>query len=154
MRNHLLNTDTLLGAAGAIAGTSLLVSSHLESASVFVLPGDAPPFLVPQLFLYVLIVLSLMIFVTGLLKGGTDFGQVRWSAVALVMATIAAATLLMKTLGFLVVGPLAFFLVVLLLGYRRPIPLVLSSLGVNAGLYLLLAKFAQMPLPKIPGLGF
>ena len=50
---RILNTDTLLGAVSALGGVFLLIVSHRQNASVFVLPGDAPPFLVPQLFLYV-----------------------------------------------------------------------------------------------------
>ena len=152
MRTNLFNTDTLLGAAGAIGASFLLMTSYRESASVFVLPGDAPPFLVPQLFLYFLLALSIAILVIGLLRGGAELNEVRWGLVGLTMAVMVAATVLMPELGFLVVSPVAFVLSVILLGYRRPIAMVLSSLGVSGGLYLLLVKFAQMPLPKIPGL--
>lgn len=151
---RLLNTDTLLGAALALIGTALLVSSYRQSASVFVLPGDAPPLLVPQLFLYLLIALSAILLLFGVLRGGADFATPSWGRIAAAFAIVASATALMTTLGFLAVAPVAVFLTCLTLGYRNHLLNLAVAAGVVGLLYALLTGFANMPLPKVPGLGY
>lgn len=151
--SRVLNTDTLLGATGTLAAGFLLLTSYRASESVFVLPGDAPPFLVAQMFLYLLGAVSLAILVSGLRDGGVHFGAPNWLRIALSFATFVAATVLMKPVGFLVVAPLAVFATILILGYPRPLIAAAVSIGVVGFLYIVLVRFAQMPLPRIPGLG-
>ena len=147
-----INTDTILGAAGGLVATVLLVSSYRQSESVFILPGDAPPFLVPQLFLYFTIALSAVIFLLGLRSGGVDIGAKHWRNIALTVAVIAAAAALMKSLGYLAVAPVAVFATVYLLGFRRHLLNLIVAVGFVVLLYFMLTVFAKMPLPKIPGL--
>lgn len=151
--SRVVNTDTLLGAAGLAASAVLLVSSYRQGATVFLLPGDAPPFLVPQLFLYVLGVISVAILLGGLRRGGVSLDARNWRAIGVGFVTLVAATALMKPLGYLVVAPVAVFVTVLNLGYRNHLVNATVSVGIVALLYLLLVSFAQMPLPTVPGLG-
>lgn len=148
-----INTDTILGAAGGLIATVLLISSYRQSESVFILPGDAPPFLVPQLFLYFTIALSAVIFLLGLRSGGLEIGPKHWRNIAVTIAVIVAAAALMKPLGYLAVAPVAVFATVYLLGFRRHLVNLAVSAGFVALLYGMLTVFAKMPLPKIPGLG-
>ena len=149
-----VNTDTLLGAVCAAGSLALLVSSHRLSEQAFVLPGDAPPFLVPQWFLYMAIALGASIFVGGLFKGGVDFSRQNWRRIGAVALVLLLAVWLLPVLGFLLVAPLAVFVTGLLLGYRKLWINAAVSLAVPAALYAMLAGFAKMPLPKIPGMEF
>lgn len=151
---RILNTDTLLGAVSALGGVFLLIVSHRQNASVFVLPGDAPPFLVPQLFLYVMIALSLAVLASGILRGGEAVPPQRWVHLAAVLAVVAMAAALMKPLGFLVVSPVAVAAVCALLGFRRVLLNIVVALVITVLLYGLLTGLAGLPLPKVPGLGF
>lgn len=151
---RLINIDTILGAVLLAIGGALLVSSHQQNATVFVLPGDAPPFLVPQVFLFLWIALSLAVFVIGLLRGGTSFAPQNWFAAFGVFVLVAAATALMQPLGYLAVAPVAVFLVCLVLGYRNVLASAAVSAGVVGVLYGLLVGLARLPLPTVPGLDF
>jgi phosphatidylglycerophosphate synthase len=148
-----INTDTMLGAASVVAALALLQSSYAQSAAVFVLPGDAPPFLVPQLMLYATLLVGALMVVQGLRNGGVEVGTKNWGKIALAVMIVVAATALMQPVGYLVVAPLAVFASIRVLGYRNHLVNGLVSIGVVGLLYLLLVNFAQMPLPKIPGLG-
>ena len=151
---RLINTDTLLGGVGLAASFVLLISSYRQGATVFLLPGDAPPFLVPQLFLYVAALLSSAILLGGLRKGGVALEPTRWGAIAFGFLVVVAAVTLMKPVGYLIVVPVAVFLTILNLQYRNHLVNGTVSLGFVAALYFVLVNFAQMPLPTIPGLGF
>lgn len=150
----LINTDTVLGAAVGAGSLWLLLSSYRLSALAFVLPGDAPPFLVPQMFLYMGLALSAAIFAHGLIKGGVDFGAQNWPAILGVAVALTAATILLPRIGYLIVTPIAVFAICLLLGFRNHLLNALVALGVPLALYVMLTGFANMPLPKIPGLEF
>lgn len=149
---RLLNIDTILGAVLLVIGSVLLVSSYQQNAAVFVLPGDAPPFLVPQLFLYFWMGLSLVMCAGGIARGGTAFEPQNWPAIVAAAAVIILATALMRPLGYLAVAPIAVFVVCLLLGYRRHLVSALVSIGVVGVLYGLLVGLARLPLPTVPGL--
>lgn len=151
--SKVINTDTLLGAAGVLLGLFLLVTSYQLSESVFVLPGDAPPLLVPQIFLYLCIAVSLAILVGGVLRGGNALAPQRWGHILGVTIVVCAATFFMKSLGYLVVAPVAMVLTCLFLDYRNHIVNVVVAVVVSVAIYMLLTGFANMPLPKVPGLG-
>ena len=150
---RIVNTDTLLGASGLIASAILLANSYRQNASVFVLPGDAPPFLVPQLFLFILGGISAAILIGGLVRGGVSLDRRNWLLVSLCFAIVVIAAALMPLLGYLVVAPVTVMAVIALLGYRNLIVNGAVTLGMVGFLYLLLVRFAQMPLPEGPGLG-
>ena len=147
---RLANSDTILGMAVGLVGAVLLASSYRQNASVFVLPGDAPPFLVPQLLLYAMIGLSLLLVVQGLRRGGVPAGRKRWGAILGVVVVLAAATALMQTLGYLVVGPVAVFLTCLLLGYHNHLLNAAVAVGAAGLLYAMLTWLAGLPLPSVP----
>ena len=149
-----LNTDTLLGGLCVIIATFLLVSSYRQSENVFVLASDAPPFIVPQLFLYLMIGFSAALCLSGLRLGGETVGPKDWMRIALTAAVIVAAAALLKTIGYLAVAPVAVIFVVFLLGYKNHLLNIGVAVGFVAFLYLVLVNFAKMPLPKVPGLGF
>lgn len=149
-----INTDTLLGAISAVIGVLLLISSMSQSATAFVLPGDAPPFLVPQIFLYLWITIALALLLNGILKGGVEVGNQNWLAIATVLAIVIIAALMMKLVGYLIVAPIAVFLVCLTLGYKDHRINAVVSIVFAGLLYGLLTGLAKMPLPPIPGLEF
>lgn len=151
--NRVINSDTLLGAALVLIGVGLLWSSYQQNAVAFVFPGDAPPFLVPQLFLYLWIGVSLLVFMSGLRRGGLAVPRQRWGAIALSFVVVVAAAALMRPVGYLVVAPVAVFATILCLGYRRHWINATVAVGVSGTLYILLTYVAGLPLPKVPGLG-
>lgn len=146
------NTDTILGTAGLIVSVALLIESFRQNKRVFVLPGDAPPFLVPKLFLYLLGALSVAIFIDGAVRGGATPLSRNWIRVAGCVIVNALAALLMQPIGFLLVAPLAVFATIKFLGYKNTMVSLVVAVGVVAVLYVLLVRFAQMPLPTVPGL--
>ncbi|MDB6179503.1 hypothetical protein PAF17_18655 [Paracoccus sp. Z330] len=150
---QLVNSDTLLGGFFGLVALILLRSSY-HSSDVFLLPGDAPPFLVAQLALYAVLALSLAILIKGVLRGGVAPGDIRWRPTFLMMALLLMTTVLFKMAGYLLIVPLAVAGCCLILGYRKPVPLVGLSVAVPVATYLLLVKFASLPLPTIPGLEF
>lgn len=150
----LVNTDTVLGLTVGAASLWLLLSSHRLSALAFVLPGDAPPFLVPQMFLYMGLALAAAILAGGLIKGGVAFGAQDWWAMLAIAIVLTAAVCLLPRIGYLIVAPVAVFVICRLLGYRNHLVNGLVALGVPVALHAALSGFANMPLPKIPGLDF
>lgn len=148
--------DILLGAVCLVIGLFLLASTYRQSAAVFVLPGDAPPFLVPQVILVLWTALSAGIILAGLIRRVPKVGELanpRWGAIFAAAAVIGAAIALLKPLGFLVVAPVAAVLVTRILGMRNWwLNIVVALVGV-ASLYLLLDKAARLPLPPVPGFG-
>lgn len=151
---RLVNSDTLLGGFFALAAVILLRNSYHSSSNVFLLPGDAPPFLVAQLALYAALALSLAILIKGILRGGVQIGETRWGPACLMVLLLVVTVLLFQAAGYLLIVPLAVLLCCLILGYRKPVPLIGLALGVPVATYLLLVKFAALPLPTIPGLEF
>lgn len=147
-----LNGDVALGAGLGLIGGVLAWSSHRQSAAVFLLPGDAPPFLVPQLFLYLWIGLSLLILWRGFARGveRNAAQATRGGAVIAVFAVVAVAAALMPVLGYLSVAPPAVFFTVRLLGYRRFWVNAAAALAVPVLLYIALGRFAGLPLPRMP----
>lgn len=144
-------SDIALGAASGIIGLALLVPAYQEGARVFLLPGDISPYLVPKFFLFAWVALSVGILAKGLLglrAGSPGAAQRNWLAIVGCVGVALIATGLMKPLGFLVVGPPAVFVSVLLLGYRNHGLNIAVSLAVSLGLYLMLVQLAGLPLPR------
>lgn len=150
---RLVNSDTLLGGFFALAAVILLRNSYHSSSNVSCC-RDAPPFLVAQLALYAALALSLAILIKGILRGGVQIGETRWGPACLMVLLLVVTVLLFQAAGYLLIVPLAVLLCCLILGYRRPVPLIGLALGVPVATYLLLVKFAALPLPTIPGLEF
>lgn len=144
-------SDIALGAVSGIIGLALLVPAYREGANVFLLPGDISPFFTPKVFLFCWIAVSAGILAKGVLglRRGTAEPETRnWMAILGCVAVALIATGLMQRLGFLVVGPVAVFASVWLLGYRNHLLNVAVSLGVSVGLYLMLVPLAGLPLPR------
>lgn len=146
--------DILLGSICLLIGVVLLVSTRWQSAAVFVLPGDAPPFLVPQIILVLWIALSLGIIVSGLTRASQgELDNPHWGSIFAAAAVIIAAIALLKSLGFLIVAPVAVVLITRILGMRTWwLNILVALVGVGA-LYLLLDKAARLPLPPVPHFG-
>jgi len=143
--------DISLGAVAATIGLGLLLPSYREEARVFMLPGDISPYLVPKVFLYCWIVLSLGILIRGTLNLrtlGADRSTYRWWMIAATFLVCVCATALMKPLGYLVVAPVAVFLSVRMLGYRNYWLNGICSLVVSVSLYILLVQVAGLSLPE------
>lgn len=144
-------SDISLGAVCGIIGIVLLMQSYTESASAFLLPGDISPYFTPKVFLFGWIAVSLGILVKGViaLRSASHEPVARnWIAIVGCFAVALIATALMKSLGFLVVAPVAMFVSVWLLGYRNHVLNLAVSLGVPIGLYLMLVQLAGLPLPR------
>jgi ABC-type phosphate transport system permease subunit len=144
-------SDISLGAACSIIGVTLLMQTYTESASAFLLPGDISPYFTPKVFLFAWIAVSLGILVKGVigLRTASHPPVTRnWIAIVGCFAAAIIATALMKSLGFLMVAPLAVSVSVWLLGYRNHVLNLVVSVGVPIGLYLMLVQLAGLPLPR------
>ena len=147
------NTDIVLGGSFLIIGIVLLAFSYVQADAVFVLPGDAPPFLVPKIYLYFWIGISLVILVGGLFGRGAPLPKVNMGRLLGVTAGVAVTAALMTFLGYLIAGILAVCFTCFLLGYRKPVVVALTAIGSVVSLWLLLSVFADLPLPTMCGLG-
>ena len=154
MKKYLtLNADIMLGLMGILFGVSFLVYSYWESASAFYIEGDVPPFLVPQLFLYILICLSVVLCTMGFVKNIPSLEYIHGGKVLLSIAVVAIAIGMMASVGYLICAPLCFVAIAYILNYQNKKAIILSAIGVSFSLYILLVKVAKMPLPIIPWLG-
>jgi len=143
--------DISLGAVSACVGFGLLIPSYREEARVFMLPGDISPYLVPKVFLYCWIVLSLGILIKGVIKlraDNVDRSRYRWSKIAFTFAICLCATALMKPLGYVVVAPVAVFLSIQMMGYGNHWLNGIVSLVTSVSLYILLVQVASLSLPE------
>ncbi|WP_112324147.1 tripartite tricarboxylate transporter TctB family protein [Oceanibium sediminis] len=150
----LLFSSALLWMAFLATSIFLLVSSFEQSDATFVLPGDAPPFLVSQLILTCLILLSGSLLISRLVQASGGLPDADWDALAAVVVIVCTAGVLLKPLGFLAVSPVAAILTARVLGYRNWLINAVVAVAGVACLYLLLVKAARLPLPPVPGLGF
>lgn len=150
--NRRLNGDAILGVVSGLTGGVLLVSCFWQADGAFALPGDIPPFLVPQVFLTMWVALSLAILVSGLRNPPVAAANREWAAIGTIAVLLIAATILLRPLGFMVVAPVAVFLTCRLLGFRRHLLNALASLLGSGTLYLLLTRVSALPLPRTPDL--
>ena len=146
-------SDVALGAISVLVGGALLVPTLQEASQVFMLPGDISPYLVPKAFLFMWVGLSAAILVKGLfaLKQSGAISESRnWVAILGILVVISTATFLMSSLGYLTVAPVAVFICIILLGYRKHLINLVISVAVTFGLYFTLVQLAGLSLPRIP----
>lgn len=147
------NADIFLGGSFLILGIILFVISHRAGATVFVLPGDAPPFLVPRIYLYLWIGISGIILAGGLLGRGVPLPSIDLFRLIRVIACVVIGAVMMKLVGFLIAGTLSVCTTCWLLGYRKIPAVLLTGVGSVVAIWFLLSVFANLPLPAMPGVG-
>lgn len=81
-------------------------------------------------------------------KGSLLPSRDRLPRVVAIMALTAAYGILLPTLGFLAVTTAFMVVALLIMGVRRPVPLLLVTLGVTFGLYYLFAEGLSVFLPS------
>ena len=150
---RLKNADSILGAVFLVAGLVFLYISYHADKSAFTLPGDAPPFLVPQIYLYLWIAVAVIILLGGLMGKGTALPTIAWKRFLGIFAMVAFGTVAMNLIGYLPAAIITVFGVTWGLGYRRLSILTAISVGSVAAIWALLVLLARMPLPATPGLG-
>lgn len=148
------NADTYLGAISLVIGILLLIISYQASATVFVLPGDAPPFLVPQVYLYLWIVISAVLLIGGIMGKGSPLPATDKTRLVSVICCVAVGAVLMKYIGFVVAGFFSVVITCLLLAYKKMWVVLLTSTISVIGIWALLTGFADMSLPTLPGMRF
>ena len=149
--NHV---DVTLGAISALIGAVLLYVTTKAGASVFVLEGDIPPYLVPKYVLYLWVGFSLAICAGGLLGKGPSFPPVRWMHWAGSVSIVCVGALMLPLLGYVPVATIMVFCLMWVLGYRKPVPAVIIAVGSTLAIWALLVLLAKMPLPATPGIGW
>ncbi|MGQ7846247.1 tripartite tricarboxylate transporter TctB family protein [Granulosicoccus sp. 3-233] len=148
------NADTYLGGISLLLGVIFLVISYKESATVFVLQGDAPPFLVPQIYLFLWIAISVALLLGGLLGKGTPIPTVDKKRLVSVIGCVAIGAVLMKYIGFVFAGAISVIGTCILLAYRKIWIVFLTGILSGVLVWALLSGFADMPLPTFPGMRF
>jgi hypothetical protein len=148
-----LNTDSILGTVFIVLGSVLLYLSVGAEKTAFFLPGDISPYLVPQVYLYLWIAISVIILVNGVLGAGKPLPAVHKTRLVGVIAALVFGAVSMSYIGFLISAPITVFGICWLLGYRHFWKLSAIAIFSVLAIWLLLAKLAHMPLPPVPGLG-
>ncbi len=69
---------------------------------------------------------------------------------ACIIGTLAGYYLCLETLGFVLASTIALFILLLLAGERKPIPLLLISTLLPVSLHLFFTKVANIPIPSGP----
>lgn len=149
-----VNTDTILGAVFLFLGVALFRVTLAVKDSVFVLEGDAPPYLVPQIYLYLWIAISAVILAGGLRGRSGAMPSIAWRRFLGVISLVIAGATLMPFIGFLISGTATVFGVGWTLGFRRTGVLAGIAVASIVSIWALLVFFARMPLPVTPGLGW
>ncbi|MCG8511885.1 MAG: tripartite tricarboxylate transporter TctB family protein [Rhodospirillales bacterium] len=147
------NADSILGAVFLVLGVALLFVSMDAGESAFVLPGDAPPYLVPRIYLYLWIAIALVILMGGLLGRGDALPRVNWARFAGVLFFVIFGAVAMPLAGFLISATVTVIGVCWMLGYRRLWVIATVALSSVLSIWVLLVMFARMPLPPTPGIG-
>ncbi len=70
-----------------------------------------------------------------------------WRFLAIAGGVLAAITVLLDTVGFLAGGPVAVGAFMVMMGERRPLPVVSLSLAAPLAVWLFFWKFLEFPLP-------
>lgn len=154
-----LNQDAITGAFYLALGLFMvfvLIPLGVDEPGNVEFAALAPSYW-PRIICLALTALGLgMLVRTGLsLRNGTPpdaepdspLREIMFWRVGLVIISTFVLYAVLETLGFVLAGTLALVLLMLLAGERRPLHLVLISLGVPLLLYLFFTKAASIPLP-------
>lgn len=148
-----INADTVLGTVCLFLGLTLFRVTLAVKDNVFILEGDAPPYLVPQIHLYLWIAISGAILAGGLRGRADAMPSIAWKRLIGVIALVACGAAVMPFIGFLISGTATVFGVGWVLGYQRPPVLAGVAAASILLIWVLLVFFAKLPLPATPGLG-
>lgn len=122
----------------------------LLSAGVYALSAPMPKLAAafPRFLSVLLIVLSLILLMTSLRSADTAKLSINWRPVGTVVLVMVAYYYMLRYLGYIVSTIALTSSLYYVLGYRDKRVLILTSLGISIGLYLLFGLAFGVPLPR------
>ena len=154
-------------ASKQVAKGELVFTSFLFATSIVVLvdttnmvESNAVGFVGPKVFAY--IVGGLMFFLSALqlifvlrgakgepegIEAGTPLEKANWKPFGIVVLALALYAALIELLGFLIMGPVLYFLVGKAIGVKRNITLAIVAVVVSAVVYIGFTQGLQLYLP-------
>lgn len=141
---HILFALTLLALGGGLFAHSF--ASRYDSMGI---GSSVSPVFYPRILLGLWMALSVIVLAQAFLRpGGAGQAQRSWAAPLTIMAAVAGSIWAMRYLGYIgIAAPLAF-ICGWLLGYRRPLILILVALVIGLASWWLFDRALGIPLPR------
>jgi hypothetical protein len=147
--------DLLIGVVLLALAVFLLWESNDPRYAVRVPGHEFGPMFYPRLILGIWVAIAVVIIVRGaLLMSSDDSVQaLRWGQLASVVVTTGVYMWVVTLLGFVLASALFIFIVLMLLGFRRPIIVGALSVGFPLATWFVFQFLLHIPLPTSPWSG-
>ena len=145
-----LAMDAVYGGVLLLIGALLMLSTFDPRYQGFGIGSDLSPMFFPRLLLTLWLVLSGVILVRGLMGGAGHWPFQMKARCAGVVVVVLGFTYAMTVVGFLFAMIPCFMIVSLLLGYRRPAPIVVFGLLVPILTWFVFTEVIEVFLPTSP----
>jgi putative tricarboxylic transport membrane protein len=145
-----LSMDAVYGGVLLLVGALLMLSTFDPRYQGFGIGSDVSPMFFPRILLCLWLTLATVILVRGLRAPGGDWPPQMKARAAGVIVTVLASTFAMTIVGFLFAMIPCFMIVSLLLGYRRPLPILAFGLLVPILTWFVFTALLEVFLPTSP----
>lgn len=145
-----LSMDAVYGAVLLVIGALLMVSTFDPRYQGFGIGSDLAPTFFPRILLGLWLALAAIILVRGLRSTGGDWPRQMTVRCAGVIGVVLACTWAMTVVGFLFAMIPCFMIVSVLLGYRRPLPILVLGVLVPVLTWFVFTTLIEVLLPTSP----
>ena len=145
-----LSMDAVYGGALLVVGATLMLSTFDPKYQGFGIGSDLSPVFFPRVLLALWIALSALILVRGVRAATNDWPRQLKARCAGVIVVVLGFTWAMTVVGFLFAMIPCFMIVSLLLGYRRPLPILVFGLLVPLLTWFVFTEMIEVLLPTSP----
>lgn len=142
--------DAVYGGVLLLIGALLMASTFDPKYQGFGIGSDLTPVFFPRLLLSLWLILSAIILVRGFMAGAADWPYQMKARCAGVVVVVLGCTWAMTVVGFLFAMIPCFMIVSVLLGYRRPLPIVVFGLLVPILTWFVFTEMIEVFLPTSP----
>jgi hypothetical protein len=145
-----LSMDAVYGGVLLLIGALLMLSTFDTRYQGIGIGSDLSPMFFPRILLGLWLGLAAAILVRGLHASGGDWPHQMKARTAGVIAVVLVSTWAMTAVGFLFAMIPCFIIVSVLLGYRRPLPILLLGLFVPIATWFVFTTLIEVFLPTSP----
>ena len=142
--------DAVYGGVLLLVGTLLMLSTFDPRYQGFGIGSDVSPMFFPRILLCLWLTLSTVILVRGLRAPADGWPRQMKARAAGVIVAVLACTWAMTIVGFLLAMIPCFMIVSVLLGYRRPLPILALGLLVPILTWFVFTTIIEVFLPTSP----
>lgn len=142
--------DVVYGSVLLVVGGLLMLSTFDPKYQGFGIGSDLSPVFFPRVLLSLWLALSAVILLRGLRPSVAGWPRQEKARCAGVVAVVLAFTWAMTVVGFLFAMIPCFMVVSVLLGYRRPLPILVFGLLVPLLTWFVFTEMIEVFLPTSP----